>query len=614
MNWIYSIIFAGFLLSGDAETPVNTEEIFEDRLVAASVQDDVTEKFQQTYPLTPNGRVAVSNVNGQIVIEAWDRNEVRLEATKVADSAESLADVELKIDSRPDSFSVKTDYRDWRYSGRERDRHRKIEVHFKLSVPRGAALNQIEAVNGSVTLSNFTNISKVSAVNGNVNAANLRGNASLSTVNGTVNADFEQLERGTQISLNTVNGRVNVSLPSDVNATVKAESLNGSISNEFGLSVKKGKYIGRNLHGRLGSGEVQVRLNSVNGGLAIQRRKDGRSLSPATDLVPKDNDNDPDDLDTAAVVDAEKVNKTVSKAIKETDKIAKEALKAATVELSQLETLGSVETTKALISKQVNESFRQQAEALAKFRVATWPGAIPTIEKKSRTFEVKGTPKVTIVAEGCSLSIRSWDRSEVRYVVTEVMNGGRSSPAEISDKQSGSEIEISVSGDTPRPRLLNGVQRLRLEVFVPRVSNLNITADGDVRLTGVSGEIILDGAEGNIDVREGSGSLALSIGDARARIIGFDGEVEFETGNGEIFLDGGFKGIRGRADNAQVYLTLPDNLNAKVVSDSRIIYEGPNPLSSDGKELQIGKGGPTYRFEFAQGKLIVRNSSILEVN
>ena len=71
---------------------------------------DETERFEQTYPLNANGRVSVSNVNGSITIETWERNEVKLEAVKTADSKERLAEVEIKIDAKADSFSVETDY------------------------------------------------------------------------------------------------------------------------------------------------------------------------------------------------------------------------------------------------------------------------------------------------------------------------------------------------------------------------------------------------------------------------------------------------------------------------------------------------------------------------
>src|SRR6476469_1749912 len=191
MSWLYSIVFAGLLFSSNGGNNVNTNTnmAVQEPPAAVSVQDE-TEKFEQTYPLSANGRVSVSNVNGSIVVEAWDRNEVHLEATKTADSKEALADVEIKVDAKPDSISVEADYDTWKRNGdRNWKNNRKLEVQFRLQVPRTAVLNEIETVNGSVTLGNFVNTTKVSAVNGNVTATNLRGAANLSTVNGEVVAD-----------------------------------------------------------------------------------------------------------------------------------------------------------------------------------------------------------------------------------------------------------------------------------------------------------------------------------------------------------------------------------------------------------------------------------------
>jgi hypothetical protein len=95
-------------------------------------------------------------------------------------------------------------------------------------------------------------------------------------VNGEVRAGFDSLNAGTSLALDTVNGKVNLEVPSDINATIKADSLNGSIVNEFGaFPVRKGKPVGRDLHGRVGTGEVQIKLSAVNGGLFIGRKKDG---------------------------------------------------------------------------------------------------------------------------------------------------------------------------------------------------------------------------------------------------------------------------------------------------------------------------------------------------
>ena len=297
MSWLYSLVFAGLLFTAGEERPAVQVQAAEPVLMTQTVVGDEIEKFEQSYPLSKNGNVSVQNVNGSITVEAWDRDEVRLEATKIGDSKETLADVEIKVESTADSFSVEADYKSWKWSDKRNEtRNRRLEVEFRLSVPRAAVLNEVETVNGSVTVSNFTNVTKISAVNGDVTATNLRGAANLSTVNGKVNADFDRVESSTKITLNTVNGQVNLLIPSDVNATVKADSLNGNITNDFGLPVKKGQYVGRDLYGKIGSGETQIRLSSVNGNLSIARKNDGRSPNPATNLLPtKKADEDWDD-------------------------------------------------------------------------------------------------------------------------------------------------------------------------------------------------------------------------------------------------------------------------------------------------------------------------------
>src|SRR5678816_3302643 len=112
MSWLYSLVFAGLLFSSNGDESINRAQKVAVAPVAVEfkVADEV-EKFEQSYPLSKNGNVSVSNVNGSITIEAWDRAEVRLVATKIADSKESLADVDIKVDSTADSFSVEADYK-----------------------------------------------------------------------------------------------------------------------------------------------------------------------------------------------------------------------------------------------------------------------------------------------------------------------------------------------------------------------------------------------------------------------------------------------------------------------------------------------------------------------
>lgn len=273
MTWIISLVLAGMLFtSSENNLPTHTNSNYNESNKTQLVRLDETDRFEQTYPLSANGKVSVSNVNGLISVEGWDKNEVKLVAVKIADTRERLADVDIKINNTADSLRVEADYSEWKNRSGSWKNSGKLDVEFHLMVPQTAVLDGIEAVNGPITISNMANVTKASAVNGNVTGSNLRGTVVFSTVNGTAEVDLGALQSESRISLSTVNGRANLVMPSDANATIRADSQNGNIVNDFGLTVNKGQYIGRNLSGTIGNGAAKVTLESVNGNLAIRRK------------------------------------------------------------------------------------------------------------------------------------------------------------------------------------------------------------------------------------------------------------------------------------------------------------------------------------------------------
>src|SRR5687767_1756515 len=106
MSWFISVVLAGMVFATDNILPVHTNSNYIGANKTQVVRLDETERFEQTYALNASGRVSVSNVNGSITIEAWDRNEVKLVAVKTADTRERLNEVEIKIDSRPEYLRV----------------------------------------------------------------------------------------------------------------------------------------------------------------------------------------------------------------------------------------------------------------------------------------------------------------------------------------------------------------------------------------------------------------------------------------------------------------------------------------------------------------------------
>ncbi len=623
MTWLYTILFSGLALVSEGginalrETPEARSPI-----VVEAVTDDITEKLDQTYPLNPNGRVSLSNINGSIVVEGWDRNEVRLEATKIADSAETMAMFDIKIDATPERLTVETEYKRTNYSDKKSWSRTRSEVHYKLSIPRTAVLDEIEAVNGSITISNFVNITKVSAVNGTVTAKNLRGTTDLSTVNGEVACDFERVEPGSKIALSTVNGKVNLTLPSDVSATVKADTLNGNITNDFGLPIRKGEYVGRDLYGRIGSGDVQIKLDSVNGQLNIAKKNDGRTTSPATNLLPPRSEGETNEDRSRAA----RIDRSIDRSVRQSHKEAAEAIKQAKIEMEKigpelekmrLEELKNLklDIPNGAIAASVEAGLRAASESLAAMRDANWISGTPRIMKQSNTIAVAGASNVRVDANGCDVIVRGWDKPEVKYSFTEITRSRGDSNAKVEETSSDAEIKLSVVGaDGDEARSFGSSPKsYRLEVFVPRKSSLTVVTNGEVRVGGISGSVDVKGEDNSINVLDTDGKLSIAAAGAQVRVIGFSGDIKTTTECGAVFLDGKFNSIRSNTTNSAITLTLSDSTNATIAS-SKVIEQENIALTpvSNGK-WRLGRGDNSYQFDLEDGSLTVRNSSTIEI-
>src|SRR4029079_14627211 len=260
--------------------------------------EEFREEFHQTYPLSVSGRVSLENINGGVQIKVWDRAAVQVDAIKRSNRKERLADLRIEVNSTEDNINIKTDYSDWNQNQNYRgDRWDNASVEYTLTVPRKALLQSIELVNGSLDIEGAEGSVKASSINGPLTARGLTGEVKLSTINGPLKATLTQLDESKPISLGSVNGPVTLIIPSDSNASVRAGTVHGGTTNDFGLRVKHGEYVGHNLDGQIGSGGARIKRGNVNGSININHAQDGRTLSPATSLSidkVKDKDKDKD--------------------------------------------------------------------------------------------------------------------------------------------------------------------------------------------------------------------------------------------------------------------------------------------------------------------------------
>ncbi len=235
--------------------------------LTAAAPASVTEKFSQTYPLNADGIVSLDSVNGTVEIVAWDKNEVSIEAEKIASDDAGLKRIEIAVDASPAHVAIKTKMEKKWFSLS----FNRAEVRYKLRVPAGASLKKIDVVNADVRVRGVQGYVDLDSVNGSIEAEGLAAGGRFDTVNGSIRATFAKLSPSDRIVLDTVNGTCTAILPPGAAFTLKADSVNGRVSCDFPITISKSGR--RTLNGSVNGGGAEIVLDSVNGSLSVRAAK-----------------------------------------------------------------------------------------------------------------------------------------------------------------------------------------------------------------------------------------------------------------------------------------------------------------------------------------------------
>jgi DUF4097 and DUF4098 domain-containing protein YvlB len=229
---------------------------------------DITDVIEKSYDFSEDGKIALSNINGDVTVTACNCDRLNLTATIEASDQETRDRITIEIDANDSDISIKTKYakkdREWH------DKNRHSKVDYKLSVPNNVALDNIDLVNGDLTVKSVTGELNADLVNGDLKSDGLTSDTNVSTVNGDIKLTFASLDNAEKVELNSVNGDIIATMPSNANASVKAETVSGKISNDFGIDVRKHKWVGSDMKGTIGDGSVDIKMNNVNGRIKLK--------------------------------------------------------------------------------------------------------------------------------------------------------------------------------------------------------------------------------------------------------------------------------------------------------------------------------------------------------
>jgi DUF4097 and DUF4098 domain-containing protein YvlB/translation initiation factor 1 (eIF-1/SUI1) len=578
------------------------------------------EEFHQTYPLDAGGRISLENINGSVRVTAWDRNEVKVDAVKSAYRRDRLDEAKIVVRADANMIHVETDYpmRSQIFTNGEGRNDNPATVEYTLFVPRTARINSIELINGNLDVDGVTGDVKASSINGRVSGRELKGNVRLSTINGKVEAMFGSIADAATISLGSVNGPAALTIPSDSNAEIKADTVHGGINNDFGLPVRRGDYVGRNLAGQLGQGGARIKLSNVNGSITIKHAADGRPLSRATNLL-ADEIEDKDDNDDDNDFDVDESRSESRRAAREA---AREAARAQTeARRAQLEAQRAQLEAQRAQREALLEAQRAQAEAKREGARAQAEGqqaareAQQEAQRAQREAEQERREALLEAQRARAEALREAQearreaQAEAAQIRTEVRNATREATRINGvEVESGNSLRLverdsktfSVSG-TPSVNLqtfdgyitVHGWDKQEVQLtFNKRAaseqqmrginlrtnqsgSNITVVADFDENMARHETGINYPNALVNLEVYVPRNStMRLSSGDGRLELEGVTGNLDLNTGDGRIDVRDARGRLNARTGDGRIEVSNFDGDVQARTGDGRIILGG----------------------------------------
>jgi DUF4097 and DUF4098 domain-containing protein YvlB len=230
-------------------------------LAALPASAAISQQFDKIYTLKPGGSFELQNVNGPVEVQGWDRDAVEVRAVKTAKHHEADLDrVTIEVSARSNSVSVATRY--------PQDEGVEVAVEYLVRVPRGAHVEHVGTINGTLSVVGIDSVDDLHTVNGNIEVYDGGGNVHAHTTNGNIHLELAHFAGAYGASAETTNGSLVVALPADAQADIETRCLNGNFLSEVPVAMQS-TLKPREMHGKLGKGGAPIKLRTINGGIRI---------------------------------------------------------------------------------------------------------------------------------------------------------------------------------------------------------------------------------------------------------------------------------------------------------------------------------------------------------
>lgn len=238
----------------------------------------VTESFSNSYDVSPETVVAISNRNGDVTVSRSLDDQLSVSGEKRANSQSGLDSISIDV-TGGEQFVVEVNFG----SGGEFS-NRSVEL--EVEVPQGVAVDRARTANGDVTVSEVRGDVRATTSNGEVEVTDVSGYVEVESTNGDVrvrdttgvgdarttngDVDVELLAMRDDVTCKTSNGSVTVRVGLDVEAGIRLSTSNGDASVrdlEYTATTDRRGFV----EGRLrGADSPLLTLESNNGDVTLR--------------------------------------------------------------------------------------------------------------------------------------------------------------------------------------------------------------------------------------------------------------------------------------------------------------------------------------------------------
>ncbi len=227
--------------------------------------------FHEAVPLVSGGTLSLDNIDGDIQIMGWEKEEVEVFAERLMRRSYNrgfrwqplLSSVpKIDVDTFEDFVKVKTVS-----SNQEEDAS---IVNYYLNVPQHVALKDIVARKGKISISDLYGEVLIELYEGKVSVENCSGSLNVSLSKGSVKAGLLDLRSEDEIRISTQDGDITVYLEANINAWIEADTPEGQVVSDFKQLREQPS---RKVSAQLGEDGCTIFLSSMKGDIKIRKLK-----------------------------------------------------------------------------------------------------------------------------------------------------------------------------------------------------------------------------------------------------------------------------------------------------------------------------------------------------